>query len=239
MKDILTRRVFWKGGGLLSYIYRYYKESQINVFFFTLWKATSKPKGRKSNSQMYQKLVSYLPDSPMGLPPQPFGVESLQFIPHDLPSCPLNPIVRRRDQLGSMQGFCGWSWLICCCCCPQSPQNTPNQEPGTTSSTGRHWPAVLPRSCASPTAFSCFSHRRGREAKFPFSQLFSEGTHLFTPSGLDRLLEDLPDSVSPGMWDRSVTAQRSGCHKGYENLSAPLCSQPPKISSCCSILSWV
>lgn len=107
MKDILTRRVFWKGGGLLSYIYRYYKESQINVFFFTLWKATSKPKGRKSNSQMYQKLVSYLPDSPMGLPPQPFGVESLQFIPHDLPSCPLNPIVRRRDQLGSMQGFCG------------------------------------------------------------------------------------------------------------------------------------
>lgn len=71
---------------------------------FTLWKTTSKLKARKSNSQVYQKLVSYLPDNPMGLPPQPFGVESLQFILHHLPRCPLNPIVRR-DQLGSMQGF--------------------------------------------------------------------------------------------------------------------------------------
>lgn len=36
MKDILTMRVFWKGGGLLSYIYRYYKESQINFSFYSV-----------------------------------------------------------------------------------------------------------------------------------------------------------------------------------------------------------
>jgi len=60
-KVFLRGRMLWDGdifSCLIRHIYRYYRESQINLSFI-LWKDACKLKERKSKSQMYQEVIRY------------------------------------------------------------------------------------------------------------------------------------------------------------------------------------